>query len=344
MRDMSQFGRRAVYLSVRCFHVGRAQHARKEIGVLGMPLAHGQRKAGVEEGPKFLRNAGVLDRLRELGHEVHDRGDVTIEGLPNVRDGKVLESSLVGTTARNVCDAVENIVSEGKICLTLGGDHSCAIGTIAGHAAATHSDVAVIWVDAHADLNTAKSTNSGSIHGMAVSFLIHEMEPFTTKPNGLEWIRPCVHKENFAYIALRDVDSYERYFIDHVGIPCYSMDDIDRYGIREVVQRAIRRVNPTGAKQLHVSFDIDAVDEQVARSTGTPVVGGLTVREALVIAEEISRTDSLKVLDMVEVNPKLGTPEEQDRTLKCAVKIIASFFGSQRRGNLPCDVDTAIVD
>lgn len=309
-----------------------------------MPLAHGQRKSGVEEGPKYLRNAGILDRLKELGHEVDDTGDVVIGGLPNVRDGKVLESSLVGATAKNICDAVEKIVSEGKICLTLGGDHSCAIGTISGHASATHSDVAVIWVDAHADLNTTKSTNSGNMHGMPVAFLIHEMEPFTTKPHGLEWLRPCVHKENFAFIALRDVDDYERYFIDHLGIACYSMDDVDRYGIREVVQRAIRKVNPTGSKQLHVSFDIDAVDEQVARSTGTPVAGGLTVREALVTAEEISKTESLRVLDMVEVNPRLGTPEEQQRTLRCAVEIIATFFGNQRRGNLPRQIDPAVIE
>lgn len=322
----------------------RASTAQREIAVLGAPLHHGQRKQGVDEAPKLLRDAGLLDKLRGLGYTVKDHGDVRVEGVPNVTDCNALEADIVGKTNKNIRDAVAEVLrSCGGPLLNLGGDHSFSIGTVTGHALATHSDVALIWVDAHADLNTPTSSVSGNMHGMPVSFLLYEMAPYVVKPKALEWVQPCVHKENFAYIALRDVESYERYFIDRVGIPVYDMSDVDRLGIRNVVQRILNKINPTGTKSLHVSYDIDSLDKLVAPSTGTPVMGGLSLREGLIIAEEVSNSGQLRVLDLAEVNLRLGSKEDAERTLDCSLKVVDAFFGSQRRGNLPVQLDPKIV-
>lgn len=317
--------------------------AQQEIGVLGVPLHHGQRKLGVEDAPKFLREAGLLDQIKGLGYMVKDFGDVRIEGKQDVSECNMLESDIVGKTNKNIRDAVAEVLLSGRVSLNLGGDHSFSIGSVAGHALATHSDVAVIWVDAHADINTPSSSGSGNIHGMPVSFLLYEMAPYVMKPKAFEWVQPCVHKENFAYIALRDVDSYERYFIDKLGITVYDMAEVDRLGIRNVVQRILNKINPTGTKSLHVSYDIDSLDKMVAPSTGTPVMGGLTLREGLVIAEEVSNSGQLKVLDLAEVNLRLGSKEDAERTLDCSLKLMDAFFGGQRKGNLPLHVDEKIV-
>ncbi|KAH8027204.1 hypothetical protein HPB51_003646 [Rhipicephalus microplus] len=319
-------------------------NAQREIGVLGIPLHQGQRKLGVEEGPKFLRDAGLLDQLRGLGHLVKDFGDVRVEGEPNVTDCNAIESDIVGKTSKNVRDAVAEVLRSGRVLLNLGGDHTMAIGTVSGHAQATHSDLAVIWVDAHADINTPTSSASGNIHGMAVAFLLHEMAPYVVKPRGFEWIQPCVHKENFAFIGLRDVDDYERHFLDQLGITVYDMADVDRHGIRNVVQRILNKINPTGTKSLHVSYDIDSLDKMVAPSTGTPVMGGLTLREGLIIAEEVNNSGQLRVLDLAEVNLRLGSKQDAENTLDCSLKVVDAFFGSQRRGNLPLHLDKSIVD
>ncbi|XP_040070305.1 arginase-1 [Ixodes scapularis] len=341
---MGQARSRFLSVSVQsCRHFTRSESTCREIGILGAPLRSGQRKKGVEEAPKFLREAGVIQRLEALGYTVKDYGDVAVEGNPDLIVEKAIESDVVGKTTKNIRDAVAAAVSSGRLTVNLGGDHSSAIGTVTGHAAATHSDVALIWIDAHADMNTVRSSGSGNLHGMPVSFLLHEMAHFVTKPPSLEWVQPCVHKENFAFIALRDVDSYERYFIDHLGITTFGMAEIDRVGIRETIQRVLKKINPTGTKSLHVSFDIDSIDKLIAPSTGTSVIGGLTMREAFVIAEEVHQSGQLRVLDLTEVNPRLGTVEEVTRTVGCGVDVISAFFGNQRNGNLPLEVDSAVV-
>ncbi|XP_065307060.1 arginase-1-like [Dermacentor albipictus] len=317
---------------------------RREIGVHGVPIHQGQRKLGVEKGPQFLRDAGLLDKLRELGHKVEDLGDVRVEGKPNVTDCGAIESDVVGQTNKNVRDAVAKVLRSGRVSLNLGGDHSLSIGSVSGHANSTDSEVALIWIDAHGDINTPSSSTSGNIHGMPLSFLVHEMEPYVVKPKGLEWVQPCVRKDNLAYIGLRDVDPSERYFMDQLGIRTYDMGDVDRLGIRNVVQRILQEINPTGDKSLHISFDIDTIDKLVAPSTGTPVLGGLTLREALVIAEEVSKSGQLRVLDLAEVNPLLGDEQDAGNTVDCGVKLVDAFFGSPRGGHQPLELDAKVID
>ncbi|XP_075555694.1 arginase-1-like isoform X3 [Dermacentor variabilis] len=244
----------------------------------------------------------------------------------------------------SVRDAVEKVLRSGRVSLNLGGDHTMSIGTVSGHASSTDSEVALIWVDAHGDINTPSSSTSGNIHGMPLSFLVHELAPYVVKPKGLEWVQPCVRKDNLVYIGLRDVDPYERYFMDHLGIRTYDMGDIDRLGIQAVVQRTLQEINPAGDKSLHISFDIDSIDKLVAPSTGTPVLGGLTLREALVIAEEVSKSGQLRVLDLAEVNPLLGNEQDAGHTVDCGVKLVDAFFGSPRGGHQPLELDANIID
>ncbi|KAH6925495.1 hypothetical protein HPB50_006108 [Hyalomma asiaticum] len=324
------------------------------IGVLGVPIHQGQPKPGVEKGPQFLRDAGLLDQLRDLGHKVKDYGDVSVAGEPNVTDCGAINSDVVGQTNKNVRDAVAEVLRSGRVSLNLGGDHTLSIGTVTGHAQSTDSDVALIWIDAHGDINTPSSSTSGNIHGMPLSFLVHEMAPYVVKPKGLEWVEPCapydlicdfsVYKDNLAYIGLRDVDPYERYFMDHLGIRTYDMADIDRLGVQGVVQRVLKEINPNGDKSLHISYDIDSIDKLIVPSTSTPVLGGLSLREALVIAEEVSKSGQLRVLDLAEVNPMLGSEQDSKNTVYCGVKLVDAFFGSRRGGNLPLELQPNVTD
>ncbi|KAL3205346.1 hypothetical protein MRX96_011242 [Rhipicephalus microplus] len=316
----------------------------REIGVLGVPIHQGQPKPGVEKGPQFLRDAGLLEQLRELGHEVEDFGDVGVEGDPSVTDCRARNSDVVGKTNKNVRDLVAEVLDSGRVSLNLGGDHTMSIGSVIGHAQSVDTEVALIWIDAHGDINTPSSSTSGNMHGMPLSFLVHEMAPYVVKPKGFEWVEPCVYKDNLAYIGLRDVDPYERYFMNHLGIRTYDMADIDRLGIRDVAQRILKEINPTGEKSLHISYDIDSIDRMIAPSTGTPVLGGLSLREALVIAEEVSKSGQLRVLDLAEVNPELGSEQDARNTIDCGVRLIDSFFGSQRGGNLPLENDPNVTD
>ncbi|XP_029841165.2 arginase-1 [Ixodes scapularis] len=300
-------------------------------------------KPGVQDGPTFLRAAGLVSRLEDLGHPVRDYYDVKEEDNSNVTSTKAVESDCVGKSSKKVKNAVAKVLSSGSLSLNIGGDHTMSIGTVIAHAMSVDSNISLLWVDAHGDINTPLSTSSGHIHGMPVAFLLREMEPFLRKPEGMEWIQPCVRKDNFAYIALRNIDPYERYFMDKLGITLYSMEDVDRIGITEVIRLVLRQINPGGTRSVHVSFDIDSIDKLIVPSTGTPEIGGLSMREALVIAEEVHRSGQLRVLDLAEVNPRLGTAEDADRTVNCGVDIITSFFGRERRGNLPVILDPSVI-
>lgn len=228
------------------------------------------------------------------------------------------------------------------------------IGTIAGHAR-VNRDLCVVWIDAHADINTLDTSLTGHMHGridllmvklvltesiyregMPVSFLIKEMAGKFSKSrtfsNHFAAIEPCVSAANFAYIGLRDLDAAEVAFLRQLApsLSIYSVRDIDQLGIFEVVSRALDRINPKMDRPIHVSFDIDAIDEYFAPSTGTSVPGGLTIREAFVVGEQIAATNCLAAIDLVEVNPSLGTAHDVHRTVNCAINVLLSFLGRNR--------------
>jgi arginase len=175
---------------------------------------------------------------------------------------------------------------------------------------------------------------------MPASFVIKETARYNGQLPGFEWVTPRLTARDVVFIGLRQVDPMERLILQQIGIKAYSMQEIDRLGMKEVVGRALEYINPRGDRPLHVSFDIDVLDRLVAPSTGTPSAGGLSLREALYLAEEIYETGQLTALDLVEVNPDLGSESDVSNTLEAAKQILLAFFGSCRGGDLPLDVKT----
>jgi arginase len=226
-------------------------------------------------------------------------------------------------TAHNM---VKQMVSQGQLAVTLGGDHSIALGTVAGHLACD-PDCVVVWVDAHADINTLTSSNSGNMHGMPLSFNMKELQEEFPHPE-LSWLTPRLSPAQLVYVGLRDVEQREREVLVELGITAFYMADVDRLGIVQVVEEALASVDPLGNRNIHLSFDIDALDPVDAPATGTAVRGGLTMREGLTLCDMVHRTGRLKAVDMVEVNPGLANNvEEANRTVNAANNILLAALG-----------------
>ncbi|XP_045175163.1 arginase, hepatic-like [Mercenaria mercenaria] len=305
----------------------------RQLGVVGVPVSKGQRKDGTEKGPDYLRKAGLVERLQSIGCEVTDHGDIDfypLEDDPHHDNVKNPRNVAQGTLA--TADKVEQVLRTEGHCLAIGGDHSMAIGTIMGHAR-VHPDMAVLWIDAHADINTPLTSDSGNIHGMPLSFLAQELDPYVPHMPGWEDIQACINCDQIAWIGLRDVDPGESKIIDKFGLNAFCMQEVDRHGIRDVLDKALKAIDPDGNKKIHVSFDVDAMDPAHTPSTGTPVSGGLSVREISYIAEEVANTGRLSMVDIAEVNPNIGNSQDVTTTVKTTLDVIARFYGNRRRGS-----------
>ncbi|XP_029808191.1 arginase-2, mitochondrial isoform X2 [Suricata suricatta] len=303
------------------------------VAVIGAPFSQGQKRKGVEHGPTAVRDAGLMKRLSSLGCHLKDFGDLSFTPVPkdDLYNNLIVNPRSVGLANQELAEVVSRAVSGGYSCVTVGGDHSLAIGTISGHA--RHCpDLCVIWVDAHADINTPLTTSSGNLHGQPVSFLLRELQDKVPQLPGFSWIKPCVSSPSIVYIGLRDVDPPEHFILKKYDIQYFSMRDIDRLGIQKVMEQTFDLLLGK-QRPIHLSFDIDAFDPTLAPATGTPVVGGLTYREGMYITEEIHNTGLLSALDLVEVNPQLAASEEEAKaTAGLAVDVIASSFGQTREG------------
>uniref|UniRef100_A0A6I8NER7 Arginase n=1 Tax=Ornithorhynchus anatinus TaxID=9258 RepID=A0A6I8NER7_ORNAN len=206
-----------------------------------------------------------------------------------------------------------------------------AIGSISGHARKC-PDLCVLWVDAHADINTPLTTSSGNLHGQPVSFLLRELRDKVPLLPGFSWVKPCLSGPDLVYLGLRDVDPPEHFILKNYDIQYFSMRDIDRLGIQKVMERTLDQLVGKRQRPIHFSFDIDAFDPTLAPATGTPVMGGLSYREGMYISEEIHNTGLLSAVDLVEVNPLLAASDEVKATARLAVDVIASCFGQTREG------------
>ncbi|KAG6917919.1 hypothetical protein DXG01_000356 [Tephrocybe rancida] len=271
-------------------------------------------RGGVDKGPIHLVEAGLIDQITDLGWTVKFDGHHQFEDVDNVNDppiGILKNPRLVSRVTQAVANAVENHARNGELPITLGGDHSLAMGTVSG-TLSVHPEACLIWIDAHADINTLESTESGNIHGMPVSFLLGiggQVAEFS-------WVRPLLKAERLVYIGLRDVDAGEKRILRENNIKAFSMHEVDKYGIGKVVEMALDHVNPNRDLPIHLSFDVDALDPSVAPSTGTPVRGGLTFREGHYICEAIYETGLLVALDLMEVNPSLADAASVRQTVQ----------------------------
>ncbi|XP_077321161.1 arginase-2, mitochondrial isoform X1 [Lithobates pipiens] len=215
----------------------------RSVAVIGAPFYKGQKWRGVEHGPAAIRNAKLIERLSSIGCDVYDVGDLHFAQVPNDKlyNNTVKYPRTVGLACQVLADEVSRVVEAGHTCVTLGGDHSLALGTISGHAQHC-SDLCVIWVDAHADINTPLTTSSGNLHGQPVSFLLRELQDKVPLIPGFSWLKPCISTLDIVYIGLRDLDSAEQFILKKYDITYYSMRQIDCIGIQKVMERSFEQL------------------------------------------------------------------------------------------------------
>jgi arginase len=296
------------------------KEAPRPVAVIGAALDLGAGRRGVDMGPSAIRYAGLQERIEQLGRTCVDWGDVAVE-LPEATEigdplARYLES--IKRTCARVAGLVADACESGYLPLVLGGDHSIAIGTLGGLANA-NGPGAVLWVDAHGDLNRPETSPTGNVHGMplAAAFGVAG-DRFVSDA----W--PAKSIERAALVGVRSLDEGERALISELDVRVFTMSDVDRTGIEPVLREALAFLE--GAAFLHVSLDLDAVDPMFAPGVGTPVRGGLSYREAHLAAELVAESGLLDSLELVEVNPVL---DRENETAKLAVELAASALGAR---------------
>lgn len=297
---------------------------KKKISLIGVPMDLGQARRGVDMGPSAIRYAGVIERLRRLNHEVEDRGDIEIGRPPNFdikNEQNLKDLEEVVKSNQRLADAVSDASDRGDFPLVLGGDHSIAIGTLAG-IANKYENLGVIWYDAHGDLNTGETSPSGNIHGMPLAVSLGIGHTSLTEIGGYA---PKIKPENIVIVGARSLDEGEKELIREKGIKVFTMHEIDRLGMTTVMEEAISHVS-RNTDGLHLSFDLDALDPQDAPGVGTPVVGGTTYREAHLAMEILAERNIVTSAEFVEVNPIL---DNKNQTAEAAVALIGSLFGEK---------------
>ncbi|XP_047515160.1 arginase, hepatic [Pieris napi] len=308
----------------------------KQVGVVGVPFEKGQKKYGVSIAPAAMRSAGLIEQLKEIdGLNVKDYGDIEIPAChENANVDNMAYLSLVSACNKSLSSKVTQVLRDGRLAVTIGGDHSIGVGTVDGHFN-VNEDMILIWVDAHADINTNKTSESGSVHGMPVALLVKELSDYWPYLPTMDWQVPKFSIKNLGYIGLRSVDHYERLAIEKYHVPTFAMEDIEDHGITKSINHILHLLDPEKKKPIHVSFDIDSLDALEAPSTGTSVRGGLTLREAIKLMEIIHSTGRLRALDLVEINPAIGNDSDRKRTIEAGLCILKAALGFSRRGTTP---------
>ncbi|GAA6059744.1 hypothetical protein JCM10212_001952 [Sporobolomyces blumeae] len=299
-------------------------------GIVGCPFSGGQPKAGVDAGPLQLIESGLVEDIERLGWNVDFQGadkltnSIISDGSADPDIGKLKKPRLVSKVCRELAERVSEHAKKGELTVTLGGDHSLAMGTVSGTFKA-FPEAALIWVDAHADINTPLTTESGNLHGCPVSFLLGLAGTSKEELPEFGWIDPVLKPERLVYIGLRDIDAGERKILKDNNIKCFSMHHVDKWGIGKVVEMALEHVGQD--RPIHLSFDVDALDPTVAPSTGTAVRGGLTFREGHYICEAIAETGRLVSLDVMEINPSLGAVQSVQQTVDVGRSLVRCALG-----------------
>jgi arginase len=302
----------------------------KRIRILGVPLDLGQARRGVDMGPSAVRVAGLEASLEAIGHVVEDGGNIAVAIPEQKKEGDPRAKYLkeITATCTKHAETVMKTLEAGKVPLVLGGDHSVAAGTVAGVAEFYRQQrrqdqkVGLIWIDAHADINTPETSPSGNVHGMPLAAVLGLGPPELANIFGFS---PKVQAENCVLVGVRDIDAAEKENIRETGIEVYTMRDIDERGMRTVIEEALR-VAGRGTAGYHISLDMDWIDPEDAPGVGTPVRGGASYREAHLAMEIIADHGRMTSFEIVEVNPVI---DEHNRTANLAVELALSAFGKK---------------
>ena len=297
------------------------------IVLLGVPMDLGAGRRGVDMGPSAIRVAGLDARVSELGYKLEDWGNVEVPQPEASRVGNKNARFLkeIAETCAALRDQVEKIAGQKKFPIVLGGDHSIGAGTVAGmvrHFQKQGEAMGLIWVDAHADMNTPATSPSGNVHGMPLaSILGRGPKPLVN----LAGVVPMVAPANIVLVGIRDLDDLERAYVKRSKMHAFTMRDIDERGMTEVMTEALRLAG-AGTAGIHLSFDMDSIDPSEAPGVGTPVRGGLSYREAHLAMELACDSRRVRSLEIVEVNPVL---DERNRTALLAVELVTSALGKR---------------
>ncbi|HDC8373858.1 TPA: arginase [Staphylococcus aureus] len=294
----------------------------KAIDIIGAPSTFGQRKLGVDLGPTAIRYAGLISRLKQLDLDVYDKGDikvpaVNIEKFHSVQKGLRNYDEIIDVNQKlnkEVSASIEN----NRFPLVLGGDHSIAVGSVSA-ISKHYNNLGVIWYDAHGDLNIPEESPSGNIHGMHLRILTGE-----GPKELLELNSNVIKPENIVLIGMRDLDKGERQFIKDHNIKTFTMSDIDKLGIKEVIENTIEYLKSRNVDGVHLSLDVDALDPLETPGTGTRVLGGLSYRESHFALELLHQSHLISSMDLVEVNPLI---DSNNHTAEQAVSLVGTFFG-----------------
>ena len=299
----------------------------RQITIIGAPLDFVAGRRGVDMGPSALRLAGLNAKLQAIGYGVRDLGNVQVaqqetidEGAP---DAKYLPA--IAKCCAELAQIVNDVVEKRQFPLVLGGDHSVAAGTVAGVAHSfrqRQQKIGVIWIDAHADMNTPETSPSGNVHGMPLASCLGLGPKQLTDIFGYA---PKVAGRNTVLIGLRDVDERERQTVRQLGVVAFTMRDIDELGLRKVMEQAIAAASD-GTAGFHLSLDMDAVDPDEAPGVGTPVRGGMSYREAHLSMEMVCDSGQMLSMEVVEVNPVL---DSANRTALLGVELVTSAMGKK---------------
>jgi arginase len=293
----------------------------RELTIIGAPSDLGQGRRGVDMGPSAIRYAGLKEKLKNLGHQVEDLGNVPVpmQEMRSIGNDKLKYLPEVQEVCTSLYETVGNAMKAGRLPIVLGGDHSISIGSLAGIASVKKS-FGVIWFDAHGDMNTDETTPSGNIHGMPLAVALGIGHPDLVNLGGFA---PKVRPENVVLVGARSIDEHEAELIRKSGIKVYTMAEIDQAGMAQVMTEAVE-IASRGTEGIHLSLDLDALDPMFAPGVGTPVNGGVTYRESHLAMEILAASEKLISVDVVEVNPIL---DHRNGTAVMAVELVESLFG-----------------
>jgi len=298
---------------------------KKPIHIIGVPLDLGASRRGTDAGPSAVRIAGLSKSLVKLGYDVTLETDIPVPTLETreAESHKARFKNEILGVCTDLAEVTRDTLDAGEIPLVIGGDHSIAMGTIAGvsaHFRAKDADIGLIWFDAHGDMNLPGTSPSGNIHGMPLAHVLGHGDKDLANILGQ---CPAVKSENVVLLGIRDIDSNERDFIRESGVKVFTMSDIDEKGMTAVSRETLEIVNSNTAG-FHISFDVDGCDPTVIPGSGTLVPGGVSFREAHQLLENCASTKRMTSMEVVELNPFL---DQANISAERAVALIQSAFG-----------------